>query len=62
MEIAEDLSSGIPGNHCHGGIGYVTKVGITGSNIIFSVKYASTEKITGKESGIALSRVKAGAL
>ena len=34
LEVAEDLSAGISGRHFHSGIGYVTKVEGTGSNII----------------------------
>ena len=49
VEVAEDLSSGIPGQHFHGGIGYVTKVEGTGSNTIVSVKYAYTAKSTRTE-------------
>ena len=59
VEVAEDISAGIPGWHYHGGIGYITKVEGTVINTIVSVNYDSTEKSTGTESGIPLSRVKA---
>ena len=48
-EVAEYLSSGIIGQHFHGGIEYVTKVEGTGSNTIVSVKYAYTTKSTRNE-------------
>ena len=62
VEVAEDLSAGIPGRHFYGGIGYVTKVEGTGSNSTVSVKYTSTAKNKGTGSGITFSRVKAGVL
>ena len=62
MDVAEYLSTGIPGRHCHGGIGYVTKVGRIESNTIISVKYSSTAKSTSTELGIPLLRFKAEVL
>ena len=62
VEVAEDLSVGIPGRNFYGGIGYVTKVEGTGSNAIVSLNYTSTAKSTWTESRIPLSRVKAGVL
>ena len=59
VEVAEDLSADIPGRHCHGVIGYVKKVEVTGCRKPVSVKYDSTAKSNGTESGIHLSRVKA---
>ena len=31
VDVAEYLSAGIPGRHFYGGIGYITKVEVTGS-------------------------------
>ena len=59
VEVAEDLSADIPGRHCHGVIGYVTKVEVTGCRKPVSVKYDSTAKSNGTKLGIHLSRVKA---